>query len=187
MYKNQTGYTLIELLVALLLGTVLVLGISSGYSAISGVIQTSKNIENAQEVLRYSAEVFTRSLKQTAADPTSNGAILSSTSQAVLTVAQSANTITCDGYGRSFDYTETYSLDNHRLKCEVTDSSGAGSGAQTILSGIESITYSRSGNLISVLVQPQAQQGETLGVGAAMAVKIDIALSSIIITNATGA
>jgi len=65
MIKNNKGFTLIELMIALVIGGILILGITSTYSSIDGTIQTSKDLENAQEVIRYTSQVFTRSLKQT--------------------------------------------------------------------------------------------------------------------------
>lgn len=69
MKNNPDGFTLVELLVALAVSSFLMAGISLVYSALSESVDTSKELENAQEVLRYSSEVFTRSLKQTKSMP----------------------------------------------------------------------------------------------------------------------
>lgn len=171
----QRGYSLLELLVALLLSSVLMVGISTAYSSITGLVQTSKNIENAQEVLRYCAEVFSRSLKQTSETPT-----ITNSNQ--LSVAQSANSIACDGSRQVADFTEVFTLVDNHLKCDVGD----GDGAKIILTGVESIDFSQTEQLMSVTVEPQAQIGEASGIGPASAVQIDIALSEIILIKAIG-
>lgn len=173
--RTQTGFTLIELLITLLISSVLMLGISTAYSSVSGLIYTSKNLENAQEVLRFSADMFSLSLKQTHT--------VTDVTDSTLTVEQYANAYACDGSQPSADFTETFSFDetNHHLKCDIGD------GANTILTGVESISFSRAGDteanqLISITVQPLALNGET----ATEEIQIDIALSGIILANAMG-
>ena len=69
MIKHTKGFSLVELMVALAAGAFLLAGISLSYSAIKGTIQVSKELENAQEVLRYTSKVFNRSIKQTQITP----------------------------------------------------------------------------------------------------------------------
>ncbi|WP_298940093.1 prepilin-type N-terminal cleavage/methylation domain-containing protein [uncultured Psychromonas sp.] len=168
----QRGYSLIELLIALLISTVLILSVSTVYSSITGLVNTSKNLENAQEVLRYSSEVFTRSLKQTSLNPT-----VTSTQ---LNVEQTENNIACDGSIPVNDYTEVFTLNSNNLLCDIGD------GPKVILTGIESINFSSLEKIISITVQPQALYGESSGSGPAQAIQIDIALSQIILINAMG-
>ena len=64
--KNKTkGFTLVELMIALAISGFLLLGVVGTYSSIHGTVTASKELENSQEVIRYSARVFSRSLKQT--------------------------------------------------------------------------------------------------------------------------
>ncbi|PAJ71983.1 hypothetical protein CJF42_23630 [Pseudoalteromonas sp. NBT06-2] len=81
--KKESGYTLVELMIALLVGCILIMGISLAYSSIKSLILSSKNLENAQEVLRFIAQTFTRSLKQT------QGGVIVTIDQ--ITIPQSAN------------------------------------------------------------------------------------------------
>ena len=46
--KNQQGFTLIELMIALVISMILMAGVTTLYSTIKGVIQTSKNIEKPE-------------------------------------------------------------------------------------------------------------------------------------------
>lgn len=170
--KSSQGYSLIELLVAMLLSGALITGVSMAYVTITDLVKTNKNLENAQEVIRFTSEVFTRSLKQTSSTPTLNS------SSALLTVNHDANAIACNGTRPSSDFDERYTLENNQLKCDI------GSGAQTILTGVENISFSQTQQVVSITVQPEAQQGETTGVGPASSIQIDVALSEIILMNA---
>ena len=170
--SSQTGFTIIELLIALLISTTLILGVSMAYTSINTVILSSKNIENAQEVLRFSAQTFTRSLKQTS--------LVTINSPTELHVSQAANTIACDGSRPIVAYIEKYSLNGINLVCDI------GANPQTILTGVEDILFTRTGNLVSITVTPKAQLGEPAGIGAAAPMQIDIALTGIILTKATG-
>ncbi|MDA7746145.1 prepilin-type N-terminal cleavage/methylation domain-containing protein [Psychromonas sp.] len=173
--NQQAGFTLLELLVTLLLSTVLMLGISTVYSSISGLVHSSKNLGNAQEVIRYSAEVFSRSLKQTTEPVT--------VSPNQLSVVQSANAVACDGSrpSEAGGFTEIYTFDENNLKCQINTALVVGTST-TILTGIESISFSESEKLVKISVKPLALTGETT-----KQIEIDIALSAIILINALGA
>lgn len=168
----QRGYSLLELLVALLLSSALVLGISTGYSSITGLIQTTKNLENAQEVLRFSSEVFTRSIKQSESVTIPNAAQLN--------VNQTANSIACDGLSQPNDFIEIYTLDGHNLKCQID-----ANAAQIILTGVEKIVFEKNEQLMSIKVTPQAVHGEKAGALPSKEMQIDIALTKQILINAT--
>lgn len=170
--SNQAGFTLVELLIGLLISMTLIMGVIMAYSSINGVMLSSKNIENAQEVLRFSAQTFTRSLKQ------AKQITINHPSQ--LDVKQAANTIACDGSRPVAVYTEKYSHNGVNLLCDI------GSTPQIILTGLQSIKFERTNDLVSITVTPQAQAGESAGIGASAPVQIDIALTGIILIKATG-
>ncbi|GIU49998.1 hypothetical protein TUM4438_34800 [Shewanella sairae] len=170
--SKKQGFTIVEILIALLISMTLILGVSLAYTSINSVILSSKNIENAQEVLRFSTQTFTRSLKQ--------ANIVSITSPTELDVNQAANTIACDGSRPIAPYTEKYSLNGVNLLCDID------ANPQTILTGVQNIQFTRVDDLVSITITPQAQQGEPAGVGPAAPMQIDIALTGIILTKATG-
>ena len=175
----QKGFSLVELLIALVVSTVLILGISTAYTSIVTLVNTSKNLENAQEVLRYCAEVFTRSLTNT-----SDGTVLVTGNVNQLNVNQKAGSIACDGSKPTASYTEKFAIDGNNLTCELVDENGGGEGPKIILTGIESITFAKNEQLVSVTVTPQALFGEPAGTGPTKPVQIDIALKEIILINA---
>lgn len=168
--KHQVqGFSLIELLIALAISGLLMSGISLVYVALSQSINSSKELENAQEVLRYSSEVFTRSLKQTVIAPLVPDA-------STLVVQQTTDGATaCNGTKPAVPFTETFSLNGNQLLCQVT-----GLPNQTLLTGIADIRYLLNGNLVAVTVTP-----ENLNVAAlANGFRIDVALSGKIMNEA---
>lgn len=174
MFKihKHKGYTLVELMIALLVACILIMGVSLAYSSIKGLILSSKNIENAQEVLRFTAQTFTRSLKQT------SGGIIVSANQ--ITIPQDPNSIACNGTRPIANYNETYSLNGNKLECDI------GNGAEPILTGVQNISFAQNNKLVSIIVTPQAQQGEPAGVGAARPMTINVALTRVILEEAVG-
>lgn len=176
---TQKGFSLIELLIALVVSTVLILGISTAYTSIVSLVNTSKNLENAQEVLRSCAEVFTRSLTNT-----SDGTVLVTGEVNQLNVNHEAGSIACDGSKPIGSYTEKFAIDGNNLTCELVDENGGGDGPKIILTGVENITFAKSGQLVSVTVTPLALFGELASTGPTKPVQIDIALKEIILINA---
>jgi len=170
--KKQKGYTLVELMIALLVGCILIMGVSLAYSSIKSLILSSKNIENAQEVLRFTAQTFTRSLKQT------SGGIIVAANQ--ITIPQDSNSIACNGSRPIANYNEIYSLNGNNLECDI------GNGAEPILAGVQDISFAQNNKLVSITVTPQAQQGEPDGVGAARPMTINVALTRVILEEAMG-
>ncbi|MBU2971800.1 prepilin-type N-terminal cleavage/methylation domain-containing protein [Pseudoalteromonas sp. C2R02] len=170
--KKQKGYTLVELMIALLVGCILIMGVSLAYSSIKSLILSSKNIENAQEVLRFTAQTFTRSLKQTP------GGITVIADQ--ITIPQEPNSISCNGTRPIAVYDEIYSLNGNKLECDI------GNGAEPILTGVENIAFAVNDRLVSITVTPKAQQGEPGGVGAARSMTINVALTRVILESTVG-
>lgn len=179
MIKNNKGFTLIELMIALVIGGILILGITSTYSSIDGTIQTSKDLENAQEVIRYTSQVFTRSLKQTWDDIDIAGDTVA--------VKQKANVRPCVGATPALDYTETFALDGSDLKCSVVTTDGnVVENGTVILTGIADMTFvvDGTGTLFTVTVLPtKLPENFNDGVNPA-GVNIAIALNTLILRNA---
>lgn len=162
------GFSLIELMIALTISLILLAGSILAYSSISHTITTSKQLENAQEVLRYTSQVFSRSLKQTAQVP-----VVDDANQ--LVIAQEANLRSCQGNTPNAPYTETYSFVSPNLLCDT------GNGAQVILTGVEAIGYAINGLGVRVTITPTGLPAR-LNNG----VQIEIALIRVIFQQATG-
>ncbi|MBB1333324.1 prepilin-type N-terminal cleavage/methylation domain-containing protein [Pseudoalteromonas sp. SR44-5] len=164
------GYTLVELMVALAAGSFLLAGVSLSYSAIKGTISVSKELENAQEVIRYTSKVFTRSIKQTPSAP------LVAADGSAITVTQPAGVITCNGSVSTADINEVYSLVGNNLMCTL----GA-APAERLLTGVARLSFAIDNNIVTIYVGPEnlpAQFEDTIA--------IDIAVSNVILNNAFG-
>ena len=177
MLTKNNGFTLVELMVALVISSFVVIGITGSYTTIHSTIQTSKELENAQEVIRYSSQVFTRSLKQTWEMPTFiNGNEMH--------VKQKANTRSCIGTTPAVDYKEIFIFVQPNLSCRIEDTAGAVISANTtLLTGISNIDTQTNGNLFSITVLPTVLPSN-FGVGAGAGVRIDIALNTLILQAA---
>ena len=102
MNKRVQGFTLVELMVALAAGAFLLAGVSLSYSAIKSTIEVGKELENAQEVIRYTSKVFNRSIKQTQLTPTI------SADKSTITITQPSGVIACDGSATTAQVVEVY-------------------------------------------------------------------------------
>ncbi|MCQ8878940.1 prepilin-type N-terminal cleavage/methylation domain-containing protein [Pseudoalteromonas shioyasakiensis] len=164
-FLHVQGYTLVELMVALAAGAFLLGGVSLAYSAIKGTILVGKELERAQEVIRYTSKVFTRSIKQTPTSP------IVSADGLTITISQPAGVITCNGTVTAVDVNEVYSLDSNNLTC----TQGA-LAAERLLTGVESLSFSINNEVVTINVKPE-QLPNQFG----NAIRIDIAASNVIL------
>lgn len=164
------GFTLVELLVAMAVSTALISGVGMAYISLSQSVDVAKNIENSLEVLRYSNELFNRSLKQTTAAPAA------ATPQQLSVVQSRAGTRACDGTTpAAVPFTEAYRFEQPNLFCD------AGNGEVLILKSIENMTFVVNGDLVQITVLPQEFPVEDLPNG----VRMDYALTGKILMEAT--
>lgn len=167
--KRQSGYTLLEMLVAMAAGLFLLAGVAMSYSAIKNTVRTTQELSDAQEVIRYTSQVFTRSTKQTKALPVISADTLT------IQFEQYANVLSCQGTTPAADYIETYTLTNGFLTCDIGD----GGGAVQLLKGVEALSFGFNNYLVSVLVKPNHMPSH-FGTG----LQIDIATTQLILIEA---
>lgn len=170
---NGRGYTLIELLVAMAAGLFLLSGVAMSYTAIKSTVVASKELSHAQEVIRYTSQVMTRSIKQTHQKPELEN------NKAALRVYQKALQLACDGSVPIADYSELYTLSNGYLTCDI------GSGPIQLLRGLEALSFDEDGILISIIVKPtnmpkQLENGALNDNG----IQIDIAANRLVLDKA---
>ncbi len=167
---NSRGFTLLELLIALSIGLFMLGGIAVAYSTIRSTIAINQELAQAQEVIRYTSQLMTRSIKQTASTPQviQNGEALE--------VNQVANTPACDGSVPVVNYTETFSLLDGYLLCDVSSDNLP---AQRLLRGVNGLSFSVDGLITSITVTP-------VGVPAqyAAGIQIDVAASQQVLATA---
>ncbi|CAM4073300.1 PilW family protein [Pseudoalteromonas byunsanensis] len=148
-----SGYSLVELMVALAIGSFLLAGIGMSYTAIKGTVITSQQLSHAQEVVRYINYIMSRSVKQTSVIPTitENGTII--------TIEQDSYSPSCHGSVPTFSYQEVYTLSNGYLTCEILNLEDGGNsiGVLNLLKGVQALGFSssQSGRLININVTPQ--------------------------------
>lgn len=171
--KNRlktNGYTLVELMVALAAGSFLLAGVSLSYSAIKSTISVSKELENAQEVIRYSSKVFTRSIKQTIELPTVAADGLS------ISIVQPKGVLTCTGEVSTTQITEVYSTNDNNMQCAL-----GGAAPERLLTGVQSLTFSINNDVITINVRP-----ENLPAQFGNGMEIDVAVSNVILNQSFG-
>jgi prepilin-type N-terminal cleavage/methylation domain-containing protein len=174
---NHKGYTLIELMIALALSMLLLLGVFGSYSSISGTIRASQELENSQEVIRYSAQVFTRSLKQSL-NPAAITNLIDANIPDVgtgLVVTLPANAKACFGPNPPAVFVETYNFVAPNLTCSID-----GAPPVTLLTGIANMQFiAAEANLITIRVSP-IFLSQNFPEGS---IDIDVALSARIFSN----
>ncbi len=175
--RKMKGFTLVELMIALAISSFLLLGVVATYSSIHGTVKASKELENSQEVLRYTAHVFSRSLKQTKSFATVSAPLAN-----VLTVTLPVDAINCFGKPMTVSGDEVYTFTAPKLSCKVNDGTPTGEVTKDLLTGIDTMEFSGGGtNMISINVEPKKlDQNLKFTDGK---IKIDIALSSKIIAD----
>jgi prepilin-type N-terminal cleavage/methylation domain-containing protein len=178
--SRTKGFTLVELMIALAISGFLLLGVMGTYSSIHGTVTASKELENSQEVIRYSARVFSRSLKQT-----NTPAELSSTLLAldrtpilnVLTVTLPPLSTSCKGDPLNNGGTEVYTFDNagNKLTCKVDEDV-----VVDLLTGIDSMAFIENANrtMVTIQVYPTDLSDNN---NFPEPIDIDIALTSVIL------
>jgi prepilin-type N-terminal cleavage/methylation domain-containing protein len=181
--SRTKGFTLVELMIALAISGFLLLGVVGTYSSIQDTIATSKELENSQEVIRYSAHVFSRSLKQTKVAATPTSTLLAPDGTPifnVLTVTLPPLSTSCKGEPLNDGGTEIFIFDNLRntLTCNVNDT-----GRVDLLTGIDSMQFIENpfGTMVTVQVYPTDLSDHN---NFPEPINIDIALTSVILAAA---
>ncbi len=162
MKRLIVGFTLLELMIALVISSVVLLGVSQSFSAIHGATHVAQSMQTAQEVLRFTAELFSRSLKQTVELPTLSAGSL-------VVRHKEAGQTACDGSSLSRSFVETYTLRENMLVCRID-----GGLDIPLISGISNISYNLTGSMVQIYVKPDNWLRENMPDGF----RIDVALIS---------
>lgn len=145
--RNHNGFSLIELMIAMVLGLVIVMGTGSFYATLKGTILTAGKLETAQENLRSVYQLVARSLHQ--ADS------VSATPQSLTVTYDNLQTgdvvLSCLGHSRSNGDQDVFTLQNNNVLCR--DGNGA---AQVIATHIASMAVSTLGSYgVQLTLTPQ--------------------------------
>ena len=94
------------------------------------------------------------------------------------------NTPSCLGTSPAVDYIEVFTFIRPNLSCSITDRAAAEITPDArLLTGIDTLNTVPNGNLFSITVAP-LMLPENFGVGVGAGVRIDIALTSVILKEA---
>ena len=147
-HLHQSGFSLIELMIAMVLGLVIVLGTASFYSTLRGTILEANRLERAQESLRTVAQIMGRSLHQ--------GEVVTVTTPQRLTVTYGSIqpgdvVLSCLGQPRANGQSDTFTFENNNVLC----SDGGPAGAQVIATNIASLSMSAAGSYgVNIILTP---------------------------------
>lgn len=136
---RKHGFTLVELMVALALSSLLVLGVGSAFISIKQTAVQIKQLETTQEVIRSAQIVLSRSVKQAASALVVDAELL--VTQAAITGAVTD----CLGQRQMVAFTERFRWQGGQLQCQV-----AGQDWVTLLSGITAMQFNAADQLVSL-------------------------------------
>lgn len=97
--------------------------------------------------------------------------------KSTITITQPSGVIACDGSATTAQVVEVYSLNGSNLMCSLD-----GAASERLLTGIETLSFSIAGELVTVSVKPNDLPAQ-FGNG----INIDIALTNSILVKAYGA
>lgn len=142
---KQRGISLVELMIAMVLGLLLMLAIFSGYAPIKRTVAQSKALEQASEVLRFAALTFTNSIKQ--ADRLI--AVAPDRLTLEFRVAGGSEVRSCLGNRKVADFTEQYRFTPPVLSCDD------GGGARLLVTGLKELEFGEQGALVTIRLLPE--------------------------------
>lgn len=131
--KNR-GFSLVELLVALAIGSFLLMGVVTAYVGIKGLVRDSEDLQESQEVIRFAMQVFSRSIKNASSAPLINAGVLTVTHSFS---AGQAPIVTCQGRTVSVAVTETFSFVAPDILCD----DGLGNGAIPVITNVSALSF----------------------------------------------
>ena len=161
--NTQSGFSLIELMIAMSLSLLLILGIATVFSSLKNTSSYSQQLENTQEVLRFTNSIFSRAVHR--ADEMSGGSTLTLTFNLV-NLDTDEKFIDCRGEEKGLNekYTETYSLENDELICTTKIDSTSVEAFSAIGSNIEALSFSILGERLKVTITPSIMSNmESIG------------------------
>lgn len=163
-HGSQSGFSLVELMIAMTLSLLLVLGIATIFSSLRNTLSYSKQLENTQEVLRFTNSIFSRAIHRAddMDDKSYTGSDGSTYKQLDLTF-NLANLDTgesyssCLGNAMSSQYYESYRLTDNDILCAEYTTVGLDDSSKTftaIGTNIDTLSFAITDNLLTVTIIP---------------------------------
>ena len=162
--NTQSGFSLIELMIAMSLSLLLILGIATVFSSLKNTSSYSKQLENTQEVLRFTNSTFSRAVHRAdEMDAKSyTGSDGGTYQQLDLTfnldnLDTSESYTSCLGNPMTSQYYESYRLTDNELLCAEYTTAGLDDSSKTftaIGTNIDDLNFSITDNLLTVTITP---------------------------------
>lgn len=170
--NNQKGFTLVEQLITLALGALLMAGIATSVSAITRAQNLTQDYGNLQESLGFITSTQRRSARHAEAVKTgSNNKLLSFE----IKPSSGKEIKSCLAKGMQQNFTETYSLVDNNLVCEVEHAAGGSTiQSEVIAFGVKNLSFECAEYKEEVEVEFKACEETTLG--KVIAVRAEITL-----------
>lgn len=130
--KKQVGFTLIELMIAMVIGLFLMGGLISAFATNQKTVSTKRNLDNTIEALRFISGTVNRVVRQ--ADSIGN---TSTASQLAVTFTGATGLKNCLGQVVNGVQTDTFTYSNNQLLCNGTALVGE-IGGINVLYGVDS-------------------------------------------------
>lgn len=166
-HNSQSGFSLIELMIAMTLSLLLILGISTIFSSLKNTSAYSQQLENTQEVLRFTNSIFSRAVHRADEmdDKSYTGSDGNTYDQLDLTFnldnldsSDTNDTYTsCLGNKMSSQYYESYRLSDGQLMCAEYTTVGLDDASKSftaIGTNIETLTFATTDNLLTITIIP---------------------------------
>ena len=160
-HNSQSGFSLIELMIAMTLSLLLILGISTIFSSLKNTSAYSQQLENTQEVLRFTNSIFSRAVHRADEmdDKSYTGSDGNTYKQLDLTFNLDAGETytSCLGNGMSSQYYESYRLSDGQLMCAEYTTVGLDDASKSftaIGTNIETLTFATTDNLLTITIIP---------------------------------
>ncbi|MGJ8581411.1 MAG: PilW family protein [Psychromonas sp.] len=161
---KQTGFSLTELMIAMALSLLIVLGIATVFSSLKGTSAYSQQLENTQEVLRFSNSIFSRAIHRAddMDDKSYTGSDGNTYKQLDLTfnldnLDTGESYTSCLGNAMSSQYYESYRLTDNQLTCAEYTTDGLDDASKVftaIGTNIDTLTFAITDNLLTVTITP---------------------------------
>lgn len=178
------GFTFIELMIGLVLTSLLLLGVGMTFASIRVSLQSVGQLNNAQEVLRASHQMLSRSLRS------AQTVLLNGNELTVQQQNPQNNQTDCQGNLRAAGaFTERYRLEADQLICQVNNEA-----AQVMVNGVAALQFSISAQLadtgqpaaVRLLLAPKGLPGRyPQRLNGQPAITLDFALKTAIVQWAT--
>jgi prepilin-type N-terminal cleavage/methylation domain-containing protein len=159
---QQSGFSLVELMIAMVLALVLILGVSTVFVSIKSTASNSSQLKNTQQVLRFVNSILKRAVHRADAMDVSGDSSALILGYDLDNLANGETYTSCLGTAYNSAFYETYLLDGTQLKCaQYTDAADVDSSGTVeddektftpIGTNIDALSFAKNNDLLTVTI-----------------------------------